>query len=152
MSDNTITTTLSMDDETQPMKQIQDQKSDNASVSDSDSESDTETDNKHEISNMPKAHANKNDEKLLQSEKKIVIKYLTKGKDRRTYIFNLENYLQDKTIRENVIKKIKTDLGTSCAYKETEHGKGYGFAGTHETKLKDKLIKYGKLDKNNFDK
>jgi len=119
---------------------------------DTETERETEGEEKQELTNMPKANSNKNEEKALQIEKKIIIKYLTKGKDRRTYIFNLEQYLQDKTIREGVIKKIKTDLGTSCAYKETEHGKGYGFAGTHETKLKDKLIKYGKLESKNFDK
>ena len=92
----------------------------------------------------------------IAKEKKIVVKYMPKGKDKRTYVYNIETYVSPDKIKY-VIKKIKEDFGTSCVYKENDYatenhyGKGYGFGGSIEEKIIEKLMKYCDLKSNVFE-
>lgn len=73
-------------------------------------------------------------------DKKIEMRYVKDGKAYRTFVFNLEHYIEDKKILDGIIHGIKKTFGTSCAYKETEFGIGYGFAGDCSAKVKRYLI------------
>ena len=83
-------------------------------------------------------------------DKKIEMKYIKDGRAYRTFIFNLELYIKEKHALENLINKMKRSFGTSCAYKETEFGFAYGFAGDLSVKIKQYLIETCKLPSENF--
>jgi hypothetical protein len=64
---------------------------------------------------------------------------LIKEKKPKTYMFGLEYHVPPGELQKT-IQAIKKSLGTSCVYKETEFGNGYGFSGDMETKVKKFLI------------
>lgn len=73
-------------------------------------------------------------------DKKIEMKYIKDGRSHRTFVFNLELYIKDKTVLDNLINKMKKSFGTQCAYKETEFGFAYGFAGDLSSRIKQYLL------------
>lgn len=85
---------------------------------------------------------NKNSEesnKKFIDDDKIYFKFFKEKKTSRTYIYNLDKHLSEKEIK-SIIKSIKQSLGTSCSYKETEFGMGYGFCGDFKKKIIDYLL------------
>jgi len=84
-------------------------------------------------------------------DKKVEIKYIKDGRAHRTFVFNLEVHIKDKKLLdETIINQMKKSFGTSCAYKETEFGYAYGFAGDLGTKIKSFLIDKRYLTAANF--
>jgi translation initiation factor 1 (eIF-1/SUI1) len=73
-------------------------------------------------------------------DKKIEMKYIKDGRSYRTFVFNLELYIKNNEILDKLINKMKKSFGTQCAYKETEFGFAYGFAGDLAPRIKQYLI------------
>jgi translation initiation factor 1 (eIF-1/SUI1) len=82
--------------------------------------------------------------------KKIEMRHVKDGKAYRTFVFNLEHFIKEKQTLNTIINGLKKTLGTSCAYKETEFGFGYGFAGDCATKIKYYLINKNYAVSDNF--
>lgn len=95
---------------------------------------------------------NKNEIEPSVMDKKIDIKYMKDGKSHRTFVYNLEYYIPDKKVREQHIKKMQQQFGTSCAYKSTSFGNAYGFGGDFSAKIKEYLLSNtnGSIDNSNF--
>lgn len=87
---------------------------------------------------------------LLSLDKKIEMRYLKDGKAYRTFVFNLEHFIKEKKELDVIIHGIKKTFGTSCKYKETDFGYGYGFAGDCSTKVKRYLIDKKVVTAENF--
>lgn len=83
-------------------------------------------------------------------DKKIEMRYVKDGKAYRTFVFNLEHFIKGKKELDEIVHGIKKTFGTSCAYKETEFGVGYGFAGDCSTKIKRYLIDKKVVTSENF--
>ncbi len=77
-------------------------------------------------------------EKIGLDEKKIEFKFVKEKRASRTYVLNLEHYVNDPVKLELLLKNIKKSMGTGCIKKETEFGLGYGFNGD----LKNRIIQY----------
>jgi len=95
---------------------------------------------------------NKNEIEPSVMDQKIDIKYMKDGRAHRTFVYNLEHYIPDKKIRDQHIKKMQQQFGTSCVYKSTPFGNAYGFGGDFSTKIKEYLISNtnGCIDNSNF--
>lgn len=72
--------------------------------------------------------------------KKIEFKHIKERKCMRTYILNLDQFVPDEKVREDLMTKLKKALGTACIGHETEFGFGYGFNGDFTVKIKAYLI------------
>jgi len=77
---------------------------------------------------------------LTNEIKKIEFKFIKEKRCSRTYILNLEFYIQDPTECTNLMKKIRKALGTSYIYADTIFGPGHGFNGDFGVKIKAYLI------------
>jgi len=69
----------------------------------------------------------------------IYFKTLPEKRGYRTFVFNLDKHLT-QTATNNVIKRLKQHLGTSCVFKTTPFGTGFGFRGEQQDKIQDFLI------------
>lgn len=76
----------------------------------------------------------------LVEVKKIEFKYIKEKRCMRTYVLNLEHFVQEEKDREELMTKLKKALGTACVYKETDFGFGYGVSGDFSVKIKAYLI------------
>jgi hypothetical protein len=94
----------------------------------------------------------KNDNTKLAKldDKKIEFKQIKEKRATRTYIFNLDVYIQDPVKLDLILVEIKKSLGTACVKKETEFGIGYGFNGAFERKIRDQLVDKYKVTANAF--
>lgn len=72
-------------------------------------------------------------------EKKIEMKYIKDGKTYRTFILNLEYFIEDEKMLDKIINDMKKSFGTSCIHKLTDFGAGYGFSGDLEARIKSQL-------------
>lgn len=82
-------------------------------------------------------------------DKKIEMKYIKDGRSHRTFVFNLELYIKKEDLNI-LINKMKKSFGTQCAYKETEFGFAYGFAGDLTSRIKQYLLDSRHVTPENF--
>jgi len=64
----------------------------------------------------------------------VYFKTLPEKRGYRTFVFNLDKHLT-QTATDNVISNLKKHLGTSCVYKTTPFGSGFGFRGEQQDKI-----------------
>lgn len=82
--------------------------------------------------------------------KKIEFKSFKDKKAYRTYVYNLDGYINDPVKLNAILRELKKSLGTSCVFKETEFGYGHGFGGDFSEKIKNYLISNGYVTKDAF--
>lgn len=75
-------------------------------------------------------------------DKKVKMKFIKIKKAHLTFVYNLEHQLKGMTKKDidNITKKMKIAFGTSCTYKNTDFGFGYGFAGDLAPRIKAYFI------------
>lgn len=73
-------------------------------------------------------------------DKRVYMRYIKDEKRWRTFVFNLEHHIKDKKVLEDAVTNLKKSLGTSCTYKDSTLGFGYGFGGEHSGRIKSYMI------------
>jgi translation initiation factor 1 (eIF-1/SUI1) len=94
------------------------------------------------------ANVDKNDD--FQEQKKIVIKHRKIKRATRTFLYNIEDWLETDEIK-TVSKKIKKKLGTSSQTITDDEGTALTFNGDHTDEIKSMMIEYSdKLSNKSF--
>jgi hypothetical protein len=94
-----------------------------------------------ENSNSSIEDVDSKDDLLKQIDRKLVLKFMKEGKQSKTYIIGLENYLKPED-QLTFIKDIQKKLGTSLLKKMTEDNKPiYGLGGDHVNTVYDVVLK-----------
>lgn len=84
-----------------------------------------------------------NTEDILDAiSKKVEIKYIKAGKDKRTYIYGLTHFMPDKKEREKLVKQLKCDLGSGGVIRNDEQTgeEKIGMTGNHSERIAKILI------------
>lgn len=79
---------------------------------------------------------------LYEVDKQITLKYKKEKKSSRTYIYGLEDFMEQKEI-EKICKLLKKNLGTGLHITEEEGKNIYGFQGNFIDKISEFLISKG---------
>lgn len=76
---------------------------------------------------------------MTEIDKHVEIKFLKKGRHKKTYVFGLHDFIEKEKDLKKGIEALQKKLGTSVVEEEEDGKKGFGFGGDHVAEIK-KLI------------
>lgn len=95
-------------------------------------------------------NANSNKDNTFQEKKKISIKHRKIKRATRTFLYNIDHWLNNQEIKE-AQKKLKKKLGTSSQILKDEEGTALTFNGDHTQEIQQMMIEISnKLDTKSF--
>jgi uncharacterized Zn ribbon protein len=96
--------------------------------------------------------ATEENEDILKEQKKIIIKHRKIKRSTRTYLYNIDNWMDASELK--LIKKpIQKKLATSAQVITDDEGVALTFNGDHTLIIKELIIKYsgGKVTEESFE-
>lgn len=88
-----------------------------------------------------------NNNLIAEIDKHIEIKFIKEGRRNKTYIYGLDDYIEDKKELKKCVEKLQKKMGTSLLEEEKDGKKCYGFGGDHVNTLKIFVINDLKVPK-----
>ena len=87
----------------------------------------------------------------FQEQQKIVIKHRKIKRATRTFLYNIDHWIETDDIKD-IIKPIKKKLATSSQVITDQEGTALTFNGDHTQTIKEIMIKYshGKITEDSF--
>lgn len=93
-----------------------------------------------------------NQDILKQIDRKIIVKYMKEGKNTKTYVYGLDDYMKPETHKQFCKELQKKKLGTSLIIRIENEKTVYAFGGDHCDKIIQELINTKIIPKNEIKK
>jgi hypothetical protein len=93
-----------------------------------------------------------NQDILKQIDRKIIVKYMKEGKNTKTYVFGLDDYMKPEVHQQFCKELQKKKLGTSLIIRTENEKTVYAFGGDHCDKIIQELINTKIIPKNEIKK
>jgi len=89
---------------------------------------------------------------LKQIDRKIIVKYMKEGKNTKTYVYGLDDYMKPEVHQQFCKDLQKKKLGTSLIIRKENEQTIYAFGGDHCDKIVQELINTKIIPKNEIKK
>ena len=93
-----------------------------------------------------------NQDILKQIDRKIIVKYMKEGKNTKTYVYGLDDYMKQEVHQQFCKELQKKKLGTSLIIRTENDKTVYAFGGDHCDKIVQELINTKIIPKNEIKK